>query len=61
MIVKTPGSQVGSQAPEEGGGKVGGGKWMPYLCENIEMSECESRVWDVFENKTLCDGVCPFF
>jgi len=33
---------------------------VPYLCENIEMWECESRVWDVIENKTLCDGVCPF-
>ena len=39
MIVKTPGSQMGSQAAaEEGGEEVGGGRW-----ESGERSEVQAR------------------
>ena len=39
MIVKTPGSQMGSPAPaEEGGEEVGGGRW-----ESGERSEVQAR------------------
>ena len=39
MIVKTPGSQMGSpKAPEEGGEEVGGGRW-----ESGERSEVQAR------------------
>ena len=51
MIVKTPGSQMGSPAAaEEGGDEVGGGRW-----ESGERSEVQARS-NLHHLHKLCPG-----
>ena len=52
MIVKTPGSQMGSPAAaEEGGGEMGSGRW-----ESGERSEVQARsTLTSMAPKTRCD------